>query len=78
VRRNTLPPGDLVIADELGVTVVRLAEADTVLKAAREQAPREQAIREWVAKGKTVENLLKVQEGRFFRSAQRRALMIRA
>jgi 4-hydroxy-4-methyl-2-oxoglutarate aldolase len=52
-------PGDLVIADEIGVTVVRLAEAETVLKAAREQAAREQATREWVAKGKTVEDLLK-------------------
>ena len=55
----TVHPGDLVIADEIGVTVVPLAEAETVLKAAREQAAREQATREWVAKGKTVEDLLK-------------------
>ena len=55
----TVHPGDFVIADEIGVTVVRVAEAETVLKAAREQAAREQATREWVAKGKTVEDLLK-------------------
>lgn len=55
----TVHPGDFVIADEIGVTVVRLAEAHTVLKAAREQAAREQATREWVAKGKTVGDLLK-------------------
>jgi regulator of RNase E activity RraA len=55
----TVQPGDLVIADEIGVTVVRLAEAEAVLKAAREQAAREQATREWVAKGKTVEDLLR-------------------
>lgn len=52
-------PGDLVIADEIGVTVVRLEEAQTVLKAAREQAAREQTTREWVSKGKTVEDLLR-------------------
>jgi regulator of RNase E activity RraA len=51
-------PGDVVVADEIGVTVVPLAEAATVLKAAREQAAREQSTREWVAKGKTVEDLL--------------------
>lgn len=55
----TVHPGDLVIADEIGVTVVRLAEAATVLKAASEQAAREQTTREWVAKGKTIEDLLK-------------------
>ena len=55
----TVYPGDFVIADEIGVTVVPLVEAGKVLKAAREQAAREQSTRQWVAKGKTVEDLLK-------------------
>jgi 4-hydroxy-4-methyl-2-oxoglutarate aldolase len=52
-------PGDFVIADEIGVTVVPQARAGETLQAAREQAEREQHTREWVAKGKTVEDLLK-------------------
>jgi 4-hydroxy-4-methyl-2-oxoglutarate aldolase len=51
-------PGDFVVADVVGVIVVPLAEAKDVLKLAREQAEREQKTREWVAKGKTVEDLL--------------------
>jgi regulator of RNase E activity RraA len=51
-------PGDFVIADTIGVTVVPLARAEDVLKMAKEQADREQKTREWVAKGKTVEDLL--------------------
>ena len=52
-------PGDFVVADEIGVTVVAGEQAEAVLKAASEQAAREQATREWVAGGKTVEDLLK-------------------
>jgi 4-hydroxy-4-methyl-2-oxoglutarate aldolase len=52
-------PGDFVVADTIGVTVVPLAAAEMVLAAAREQAVREQRTREWVAQGKTVEDLLK-------------------
>ncbi|MBX6324122.1 MAG: RraA family protein [Rhodospirillaceae bacterium] len=52
-------PGDFIVADEIGVTVVPLARAEETLKAAREQAEREQRTREWVAQGKTVEDLLK-------------------
>ena len=51
-------PGDFVIADTIGVTVVPLGRAEEVLELAREQAQREQKTREWVAKGKTVEDLL--------------------
>ena len=54
----TVSPGDFVIADSIGVTVVPLARAEDVLKMAKEQADREQKTREWVAKGKTVEDLL--------------------
>jgi regulator of RNase E activity RraA len=51
-------PGDFVIADEIGVTVVPSKKAEEVLRQAREQAEREQRTREWVANGKTVEDLL--------------------
>lgn len=54
----TVNPGDFIIADTIGVTVVPLQHAEDVLRLAREQAEREQKTREWVAKGKTVEDLL--------------------
>jgi regulator of RNase E activity RraA len=52
-------PGDFIVADTIGVVVVPLAKAEEVVELAREQAEREQKTREWVAKGKTVEDLLK-------------------
>jgi 4-hydroxy-4-methyl-2-oxoglutarate aldolase len=52
-------PGDFVVADEIGVTVVPRDRAREVLALAREQAEREQKTREWVAKGKTIEDLLR-------------------
>jgi 4-hydroxy-4-methyl-2-oxoglutarate aldolase len=54
----TVNPGDFVIADTIGVTVIPLQKAEEVLRLAKEQAEREQKTREWVAKGKTVEDLL--------------------
>jgi len=51
-------PGDFVVADLMGVTVVPLAQAEEIVEMAREQAEREEATRQWVAKGKTVEDLL--------------------
>jgi regulator of RNase E activity RraA len=54
----TVNPGDFIIADTIGVTVVPSARAEEVIELAREQANREQRTREWVAKGKTVEDLL--------------------
>ena len=51
-------PGDFVVADTIGVTVVPLEKAEEILTLAREQADREQATREWVVKGNTVEDLL--------------------
>jgi 4-hydroxy-4-methyl-2-oxoglutarate aldolase len=51
-------PGDYIGADTIGVTVVPLEKAEEVLELAREQADREQATREWVQKGKTIEDLL--------------------
>lgn len=52
-------PGDLVVGDEIGVTVVPLANAREVLRLAREQAQREQRTREAVAQGKTIDELLR-------------------
>ena len=51
-------PGDFIVADLMGVTVVPLAKAEEILKSAREQADREEKTRAWVAQGKTVEDLL--------------------
>jgi 4-hydroxy-4-methyl-2-oxoglutarate aldolase len=51
-------PGDFIVADTIGVTVVQIGRAEELLAKAREQAEREQRTREWVAKGKTIENLL--------------------
>lgn len=52
-------PGDLIVADEIGVTVVPLASAREVLRLACEHAEREQRTRERVADGKTIEDLLR-------------------
>lgn len=51
-------PGDFIVADLMGVTVVSLAKAEEVVKLAQEQADREEETRKWVAQGKTVEDLL--------------------
>jgi regulator of RNase E activity RraA len=51
-------PGDFIVADLMGVVVIPLARAGDVVALAAEQAAREQKTREWVAKGKTVEDLL--------------------
>ncbi|TAN09657.1 MAG: RraA family protein [Rhizobiaceae bacterium] len=52
-------PGDFIVADLMGVTVVPVARAAEVVEKAAEQAEREEKTRQWVAKGKTVEDLLK-------------------
>lgn len=51
-------PGDFIVADTIGVAVIPLAQAEEVLRLATEQAEREQTTREWVARGKTIEDLL--------------------
>jgi 4-hydroxy-4-methyl-2-oxoglutarate aldolase len=51
-------PGDFVVADTIGVTVIPFDKAEEIVELAREQADREQATREWVQKGKTVDDLL--------------------
>jgi len=52
-------PGDFIVADLMGVAVIPLAKAEEVVKLAQEQADREEETRKWVAKGKTIEDLLK-------------------
>ncbi len=51
--------GDMIVADEIGITVVPRGNLVAVLKGAKEQADREAATREWVKQGKTVEDLLR-------------------
>ncbi|HLC04510.1 MAG TPA: RraA family protein [Anaerolineales bacterium] len=51
-------PGDVVLADEIGVVVVPQQEAADVLKRAQEQAAQEEATRQRIRQGKTVEELL--------------------
>lgn len=51
-------PGDVVLADEIGVVVVPQNEAAGVLKRAQEQAAQEEATRQRIRQGKTVEELL--------------------
>ena len=51
-------PGDIVLADEIGVVAVPQDDAATVLAAAQEQAEREDTTRRLIGEGKTVEELL--------------------
>jgi 4-hydroxy-4-methyl-2-oxoglutarate aldolase len=52
-------PGDMIIADENGITVVPQTNLVPVMERAKQQAEREAATREWVKQGKTVEDLLR-------------------
>lgn len=51
-------PGDFIVADLMGVVVIPQAKAKEIVGLAQEQADREEETRKWVAKGKTVEDLL--------------------
>lgn len=51
-------PGDFIVADLMGVVVIPLDKAEELVEKAREQAEREEATREWVKQGKTIEDLL--------------------
>jgi len=52
-------PGDIVLADEIGVVVVPQEEAGEVLERARTQAAQEEETRKRIQEGKTVEELLR-------------------
>lgn len=58
VGGQMVKPGDFIVADLMGVVVIPQEHAQEVLKLAKEQVEREQATREWVKQGKTVEDLL--------------------
>lgn len=51
-------PGDIIIGDEVGVTVVPLENAEEVLAAAQKQAAMEEETRDRIRQGMTVEELL--------------------
>lgn len=51
-------PGDLIVADEIGVTVVPSEDMEEILPLAKEQADKEEATRNLIAEGYTVDELL--------------------
>ncbi len=51
-------PGDMIVADEIGVTVVPRENLAEVLAQAKAQADREEATRRRIAEGRTFEQLL--------------------
>lgn len=51
-------PGDLVVADELGVTIAPAEDLEEIYVKAKEQADKEEATRAEILKGATVQELL--------------------
>jgi regulator of RNase E activity RraA len=51
-------PGDIVLADEIGVVVIPREQAGEVLARAQAQAAQEEATRQRIRQGKTVEEIL--------------------
>jgi regulator of RNase E activity RraA len=51
-------PGDIIIGDEVGVTVIPLEDAEEILAKAQQQAAQEEATRAAIRAGKTVDVLL--------------------
>ena len=55
---SLVDPGDMILADEIGVVAVPRAEAHDVLRRALAQADQEEATRQRIRAGKTVDELL--------------------
>jgi 4-hydroxy-4-methyl-2-oxoglutarate aldolase len=53
-----IDPGDVILADEIGVVAVPWQEAAAVLERAQAQADREESTRQRIKAGKTVDELL--------------------
>jgi regulator of RNase E activity RraA len=51
-------PGDMIVGDEIGVTVIAGPDQENILRLAREQAEREEKTRRAIASGKTYAQLL--------------------
>jgi 3-hexulose-6-phosphate synthase/6-phospho-3-hexuloisomerase len=51
-------PGDIVLADEIGVVVIPLEQAADILQKARSQAEKEEKTRARIREGKTVDQIL--------------------
>lgn len=51
-------PGDIIVGDEMGVVVVSAESASEIFDSAREQADREEATREKIRSGWTVQQIL--------------------
>ena len=57
-RGVVVNPGDMIIADENGISTVPNNQLEEILKLAQEQAEREEGTRKQIARGKTVDELL--------------------
>ncbi len=55
---SLVDPGDIILADEIGVVAVPRAEAEDILRRAQAQADQEEATRQRIRAGKTVDELL--------------------
>ena len=53
-----IDPGDIVLADEIGVVAVPRSEAAEILRRAQDQADREEETRRLIAAGKSMDELL--------------------
>jgi regulator of RNase E activity RraA len=51
-------PGDLIVADEIGITVVPQQDMSKIYDKAKQQAALEEAARNEILKGKTIDELL--------------------
>jgi len=55
---TVIQPGDIILADEIGIVAVPKTEAAQILEASRKEAEQEEATRRRIAEDKTIEELL--------------------